>query len=69
MIPCTILLNLIEPIYPKAGDGRRPYLLKVMLKIYLMRNWFGLSDPAMEDALYEIASMNGNGVRLTSGAP
>lgn len=47
MVPWTILLNLIEPAYPKAGNGR-PYPLKVMLKVHLLRNWFGLSDPPME---------------------
>lgn len=52
VIPWSILLDLIEPFYLKAGNGRRPYPLKVMLRIHLMQNWFGLSDPAMEDALY-----------------
>ena len=70
VIPWTILLNLIEPVYPKAGNGRRPYPLKVMLKIHLMQNWFGLSDPAMEEALYEIASMRQfAGLSLTKPIP
>lgn len=70
VIPWTILLNLIEPFYPKAGNGRRPYPLKVMLKIHLMQNWFGLSDPAMEEALYEIASMRQfAGLSLTKPIP
>jgi transposase, IS5 family len=70
VIPWTILLKLIEPVYPKAGNGRRPYPLKVMLKIHLMQNWFGLSDPAMEEALYEIASMRQfAGLSLTKPIP
>ncbi len=70
VIPWTILLNLIEPVYPKAGNGRRPYPLMVMLKIHLMQNWFGLSDPAMEEALYEIASMRQfAGLSLTKPIP
>ena len=70
VIPWAILLNLIEPVYPKAGNGRRPYPLKVMLKIHLMQNWFGLSDPAMEEALYEIASMRQfAGLSLTKPIP
>jgi IS5 family transposase len=70
VIPWSILLNLIEPFYPKAGNGRRPYPLKVMLKIHLMQNWFGLSDPAMEEALYEIASMRQfAGLSLTKPIP
>ena len=70
VIPWTILLNLIEPVYPKAGNGRPPYPLKVMLKVHLMQNWFGLSDPAMEEALYEIASMRQfAGLSLTKPIP
>ena len=40
-----------------AGRGRRPYALESMLRVHLMQNWFALSDPAMEEALYEIASL------------
>jgi transposase, IS5 family len=70
VIPWPILLNLIEPFYPKAGNGRPPYPLKVMLKVHLMQNWFGLSDPAMEEALYEIASMRQfAGLSLTKPIP
>jgi transposase, IS5 family len=53
------LLGLIEPHYPVAGRGRRPYPLESMLRVHLMQNWFALSDPAMEEALYEIASLRG----------
>lgn len=70
VIPWSILLNLIEPLYPKAGNGRPPYPLKAMLKVHLMQNWFGLSDPAMEEALYEIASMRQfAGLSLTRPIP
>ena len=70
VIPWTSQLNVIEPFYPKAGNGRRPYPLKVMLKVHLMQNWFGLSDPAMEEALYEIASMRQfAGLSLTRPIP
>lgn len=57
VIPWTSLLGLIEPVYPIAGRGRHPYPLKTMLRIHLMQNWFGLSDPGMEEALYENAPM------------
>ena len=40
-----------------AGRGRHPYPLETMLRVHLMQNWFGLSDPAMEEALYEITPM------------
>jgi len=55
--PWSALLALIEPAYPKAGRGRRPYPLETMLRIHLMQHWFGLSDPGMEEALYEIAPL------------
>jgi IS5 family transposase len=48
---------VIVPFYPVAGRGRRPYPVQTMLRVHLMQNWFGLSDPAMEEALYEISSM------------
>jgi IS5 family transposase len=57
VIPWTRLLALIEPHYPKAGNGTQPLPLERMLRIYFMQNWFNLSDPAMEDALYDSESM------------
>ncbi|MFO1214609.1 MAG: IS5 family transposase [Burkholderiaceae bacterium] len=57
VVPWKVLLDLIEPHYPVAGRGRRPYPLASMLRVHLMQNWFALSDPAMEEALYEIASL------------
>jgi IS5 family transposase len=57
VVPWQSLLKLIEPLYPVAGRGRHPYPLETMLRIHLMQNWFGLSDPAMEEALYEITPM------------
>jgi hypothetical protein len=56
-VPWKALLDLIEPHYPVAGRGRRPYPLESMLRVHLMQNWFALSDPAMDEALYEIASL------------
>ena len=57
VVPWKVLLKIIEPHYPVAGRGRRPYGLESMLRVHLMQNWFALSDPAMEEALYEIASL------------
>jgi len=57
VVPWDSLLGQIEPLYPVAGRGRHPYPVATMLGIHLMQNWFGLSDPAMEEALYEVASM------------
>ncbi len=57
VVPWKVLLKIIEPHYPVAGRGRRPYALESMLRVHLMQNWFALSDPAMEEALYEIATL------------
>ena len=57
VVPWKALLKLIEPRYPVAGRGRRPYPLESILRVHLMQSWFALSDPAMEEALYEIASL------------
>lgn len=51
------LIALIEPYYPKVGGCRKAYPLETMLRIHLRQNWFSLSDPAMEQALYEIPSI------------
>ncbi|MDQ0572591.1 IS5 family transposase [Variovorax paradoxus] len=68
VVPWKALLKVIEPHYPVAGRGRRPYPLEAMLRVHLMQNWFALSDPAMEEALYEIASLR-NFAGLTLGEP
>ena len=59
VVPWKALVKLIEPHCPVAGRGRRPYPLESILRVHLMQNWFALSDPAMEEALYEIASLRG----------
>jgi len=57
VIPWDKLTHLIIKHYPKAGNGRQPMPLEWMLRIYFLQQWYGLSDPAMEDALYDIESM------------
>ena len=58
VVPWAALVALIEPHYPKAGRrGRQPMPLGSMLRMYFMQQWYAMSDPAMEDALYEIESM------------
>jgi len=68
VVPWKVMLGLIAPHYPVAGRGRRPYPLESMLRVHLMQNWFALSDPAMEEALYEIASLRAF-ARLSLGEP
>ncbi|KAF1307427.1 IS5 family transposase [Pseudomonas putida] len=53
VVPWQGLIVLIEPHYPKGDGGRPAYPLMAMLRVHLMQNWFGYSDPAMEEALYE----------------
>ncbi len=53
VVPWTELHALIEPYYPKSGNGREPVGLSIMLRIYFLQQWFHLSDPGAEDALYE----------------
>jgi IS5 family transposase len=57
VVPWSQLLKVIRKHYPKAGQGRPPLGLEKMLRIYFLQQWFNLSDPAMEDALYDIESM------------
>ncbi|TCN90535.1 DDE family transposase [Shewanella fodinae] len=57
ILPWAKLLTVIELVYPKAGNDRRPYPLETLLRIHCLQHWYNLSDGAMEDTLYEIASM------------
>lgn len=57
VIPWTRLLNVIEPNYPKAGNGRRPMPMETMLRIYFLQQWYALGDQAAEESLYDIESM------------
>jgi IS5 family transposase len=53
VVPWKGLIALIEPHYPKGEGGRPSYPLMAILRVHLLQNWFGYSDPAMEEALYE----------------
>jgi transposase, IS5 family len=59
VVPWLKLEGLIEPHYPKLGPmgGRRPFPLAAMLRIYCLQQWYSLSDPGAEEALYDIQSM------------
>jgi IS5 family transposase len=57
VVPWTELCALIEPFYPKAGNGRPPKPLEQMLRIYFLQQWFDLSDPGVEEALYDSLAM------------
>ena len=53
VVPWSELLALVEPHYPKAGNGRQPVGLRIMLRTYFLQQWFNLSDPGMEEAFYD----------------
>src|SRR5256885_10065756 len=55
VVPWRELCALVEPHYPKPGKGRRPVGVERMLRIYFLQQWFNLSDPAVEEALYDSA--------------
>ena len=59
VVPWPALCRLIEPVYPKAGNGRPPIGVERMLRIYFLQQWFNLSDPAVEEALYDSVAMRG----------
>jgi IS5 family transposase len=57
VVPWADMCGLITPFYPKPGNGRPPYGLERMLRIYFLQQWFNLSDPGVEEALYDSAVM------------
>jgi IS5 family transposase len=57
VVPWAELEALVEPHYPRAGNGRRPVGLSIMLRTHFMQQWFNLSDPGVEEALYESATL------------
>ena len=59
VVPWGMLEALIEPHDPKMGPqgGRRPFPLGTMLRIYCLQQWYNLSDPGVEEVLYDIQSM------------
>lgn len=54
LMPWSEFCALIDPHYPKAGNGRPPVGLERMLRMYWIANWFNLADEACEDALYDV---------------
>ena len=56
LMPWAALQSLIEPQYPKPGNGRPARLIETMLRMFCVANWFDLADESCEDALYDIAA-------------
>jgi len=59
VLPWARLLALIEPHYPKGSPagGRPPLPLERMFRIYCLQQWYNLSDPGAEEALYDSITM------------
>jgi transposase, IS5 family len=57
MVPWSELVGLIQPFAPSAGanGGRPAFGIETMLRIHFLQQWFGLSDPAMEEALHDVS--------------
>ena len=53
VVPWSELLALVEPVYPRAGNGQQLVGLAIMLQTYFLQQLFGLSDPRMDEAFYE----------------
>src|SRR6185369_8064129 len=54
VVPWKALVQIIEPYWPKSKTGRPPFAIETMLRIHYLQHWFGLSDPAMEEALHDV---------------
>ena len=70
LVPWGRVEEQVEAFYPKAGRGRRPYPLGVMLRVHCVQLFYNLSDPGMEDLLYEVESVRRFvGLRLSGALP
>jgi IS5 family transposase len=54
VVPWAELVALIEPHAPAGKTGRPPFAVSTMLRIHFLQQWFGLSDPAMEEVLHDV---------------
>ena len=69
VVPWARLVDRLRPFYPKGERGRPPVGLERMLRIYFLQHWYGLSDEALEDALYDSQALRGfAGIELSLAA-
>ena len=54
VFPWAALVTLIAPYYPEGRTGRPPFALETMLHTHFLQQWFSLSDPAMEEAFFDV---------------
>src|SRR6516164_2361132 len=57
VVPWRELCARIDPVYPKAGNGRPPVGLERMLRMYFLQHWFNLADEACEEALLDSTAL------------
>src|SRR5450432_229672 len=57
VVSWSAMESLVRPHYTKAGNGRRPVGLSIMLRTYFVQQWFNLSDPGVEELLYESSAV------------
>jgi IS5 family transposase len=67
-VPLKLFCDLIQPFYYKNGNGRHPIPLEIMVKMYLVSNWYNLSDESTEDLLYDSLTVK-NYVGVTNNVP
>jgi len=53
VIPWDVIMKMIEPIYPEKGTGRKRKGVLLMIRIYFLQQWYNLSDPGVEEAIYD----------------
>ena len=54
VVPWKVVVQIVEPHYPKTKTGRPPLGIQTMLRIDYLEQWFALSDPAMEESLHDM---------------
>ena len=54
VVPWDVLVQIVAPHYTQARTGRPAFPVETMLRIHYLQQWFGLSDPAMEEALHDV---------------
>src|SRR5471030_1716872 len=54
VVPWAVLVQIVAPHCPKSKTGRPPFAIEAMLRVHYMQQWFGLSDPAIEEALHDV---------------
>jgi IS5 family transposase len=57
VVPWASLCAVVEPVYPKPGNGRPPIALERMLRMYFLAHWFNLADGALEEAVHDSEAM------------